>query len=142
MPDCKYCGTQHAFQKELCPVFGKICSSCGKGNNFSRVCRSSRRVHAPDITSNPESSDDEFFVGTIKIQQAATVNDLGADKWTTKLEINRQVIKAKLETGAKCNVILKAMFNLTRSNDKLQKSNTKIVSYGGHRVVYLVTQCC
>ena len=29
MPECKYCGTQHAFRKELFPGFGKICSSCG-----------------------------------------------------------------------------------------------------------------
>ena len=134
MPECKYCGTQHAFRKELCPAFGKICSSCGKGNHFSRVCQSSRRVHAANITSNPESSDDEFFVGTIKTQQTATVNDLGVDEWTTKLEINGQAIKVKLDTGAKCNVIPKSMFKQIRSNDKLQKSNTKIVSYGGHKM--------
>ena len=134
IPECKYCGTQHTFRKELCPAFGKMCSSCGRGNHFSRVCQSSRRVHAANITSNLESSDDEFFVGTIKTQQTATVNDLGIDEWTAELEINGQAIKVKLDSGAKCNVIPKSVLNQIRSNDKLQKSNTKIVSYGGHKM--------
>jgi hypothetical protein len=135
MPDCKYCGTQHAFRKEVCPAYGKICSSCGKGNHFARVCQSSRRVHAANIASNPDSSDDDFFIGTIKTQQqTAIVHAVGVDEWISELEINGQAVKVKLDTGAKCNVIPKSIFNQIRSNDTLQKSNTKIISYGGHKM--------
>jgi hypothetical protein len=140
MPDCKNCGTQHACRKEVCPAYGKICSSCGKGNHFARVCQSSRRVHTANIASNPDSSDDEFFIGTIKMQQqTAAVHAVGIDEWISELEINGQAVKVKLDTGAKCSVIPKSIFNQIRSNDTLRKSNTKIVSYGGHKM-YLVTQ--
>ena len=43
MPDCKYCGTQHALRKEICPAYRKICSSCGKSNHFARVCQSPKK---------------------------------------------------------------------------------------------------
>ena len=64
----------------------KICSSCGKGNHFSRVCKSSRRVDAANIASS-DSSDEDFFVGTIKTQQAtAHVHAVDEDEWTSELE--------------------------------------------------------
>ena len=112
-------------KKYQCPAYGITCSSCGKGNHFSRVCQSSRRVHAASIASNPDSSDDEFFVGTIKAQQqTGTVNVVGVGEWISELKINDQAIKVKLHTGTKCNVIPKSMFDQIRSNDTLQKSNT------------------
>ena len=40
---CMYCGRCHAPQKELCPAFGKKCSSCMKMHHFARVCRSTRQ---------------------------------------------------------------------------------------------------
>ena len=89
MPDCKYCGTQHAFRKEICPAYPKICSSCGKNNHFARVCQSSKKIHAANIASNPDSSDDEFFVGTINTQQQKlTVNTVGVDEWISELKVN------------------------------------------------------
>ena len=82
-----------------------------------------------------QASDDDFFIRTIKTQQqAAIVHAVGVDKWISELEINGQAVKVKLDTGAKCNVIPKSIFNQIRSNDTLQKSNTKIVSYGGHKM--------
>ncbi|CAB4033558.1 Hypothetical predicted protein [Paramuricea clavata] len=76
-----------------------------------------------------------FFIGTIKMQQqTAIVHAVGVDEWISELEINGQAVKVKLDTGAKCNVIPKSIFNQIRSNDTLQKSNTKIVSYGGHKM--------
>ena len=127
MPDCKYCGTQHAFRKEICPTYRKICSSCGKSNHFARVCQSSKRIHAANIASNPDSSNDEFFVGTINTQQQKlTVNTVGVDEWISELKVNGHAVKVKLDTGA--------MFDQIKANNTLQKSKTKIVSYGGHKM--------
>ena len=36
---CKLCGTEHVWNKELCPAFNKTCSNCGKLNNFRKQCR-------------------------------------------------------------------------------------------------------
>ena len=92
---CRYCRAKHAFRKEACPAYGKICSSCGKGINFQEQ-KSSRRVDAANIASS-DSSDEDVFVGTIKTQQA-TAHAVDEDEWTSELEINWQAAKVKLDT--------------------------------------------
>src|SRR5690348_1311224 len=37
--NCKFCGKHHEFKKEKCPAYGKVCTTCGKKNHFSRCCR-------------------------------------------------------------------------------------------------------
>ena len=39
---CKFCGGQHTFQKEQCPVWGHRCHNCGGRNHFSKKCSKSR----------------------------------------------------------------------------------------------------
>ena len=39
--NCGYCGGKH--RKGACPAYGKECSTCGRKNHFSRVCRTSPR---------------------------------------------------------------------------------------------------
>ena len=134
-PDCKYCGTQHTFRKELCPAFGKICSSCGKGNHFARVCQSSRKVNVARVSANSDSSGEELFLGTIEAQEQQQELDVSAvNEWTSELKINGQSVNIKLDTGAKCNVMSKSLFNKIRVNDGLHKSSTRIISYGGHKI--------
>ena len=84
---------------------------------FARVCQSSKKIHAANIASNPDSSDDEFFVGTINTQQQKlTVNTVGVDEWISELKVNGHAVKVKLDTGAKCNVLPKSMFDQKSRN--------------------------
>ena len=41
--DCSYCGQRHAQKKELCPAYGKKCTTCGKNNHFANKCRTPSR---------------------------------------------------------------------------------------------------
>ena len=136
-PDCRYWGSQHVFRKELCPAFGKTCSACGKGNHFAKVCQSSRCVNFTNIRTISDSSDDELFIGTVTAQEENQQEREQVQKeseWTSKLKINGQTIHIKLDTGAKCNVMSKTLFNKIRANDVLQKSRTRIIAYGGHKI--------
>ena len=36
---CKFCGNDHLWKRELCPAFNKTCSNCGKLNHFRKQCR-------------------------------------------------------------------------------------------------------
>ena len=36
--ECRYCGTRHAPNKEMCPAYGKTCNNCGAKDNFERKC--------------------------------------------------------------------------------------------------------
>ena len=38
LQNCKYCGGNHPKTKAACPAFGKVCSTCGRGNRFAAVC--------------------------------------------------------------------------------------------------------
>ena len=38
LQNCKYCGGNHPKTKTACPAFGKVCSTCGRGNHFTAVC--------------------------------------------------------------------------------------------------------
>ena len=39
---CDYCGTAHQRGLRFCPAYGRECTSCGRKNHFSTVCKSSR----------------------------------------------------------------------------------------------------
>ena len=38
LQNCKYCGGNHPKTKTACPAFGKVCSTCGRGNHFAAEC--------------------------------------------------------------------------------------------------------
>ena len=38
LQNCKYCGGNHPKTNTACPAFGKVCSTCGRGNHFPAVC--------------------------------------------------------------------------------------------------------
>ena len=53
-----------------------------------------------------------------------------------KLAINRHTLLFKIDTGAQCNVLSKALLNAV-SKAPLTKSNAKLFAFGGHRIVPL-----
>ena len=55
---CKFCGGKHRAAKKSCPVFGKMCSVCGRMNHFASQCLSKTRVNV--VESESESEIDEY----------------------------------------------------------------------------------
>ena len=54
-------------------------------------------------------------------------------EWKTSLKINEKNIQFKIDTGAQCNVISTRVYDQI-SGKPLQKSQTRLVAFGGHRV--------
>ena len=48
---CKYCGTDHVFVKEKCPV----CATCSKRNHFAKVCQQSKSQDLRSTNSRTKS---------------------------------------------------------------------------------------
>ena len=59
--ECKYCGKIHIMKKELCPAWGKTCTSCKRDNHFAVKCTEKRlrKVHLVDEVK--EGSDEEWI---------------------------------------------------------------------------------
>ena len=126
----RWCGEDH--RQGQCPAFGKYCDKCGKRNHFARVCKSTLQKKArPKIQAiqNDSNDDDDFIVDAIH-------RDKSKQDWHVKLAINRHTLLFKIDTGAQCNVLSKAMFNAV-SKAPLTKSNAKLVVLRGHRIVPL-----
>ena len=58
---CKYCGRQHAKQRQQCPAFGQSCRQCGKLNHFAKQCRNKKSAGAfvRNIGQTDENSDSD-----------------------------------------------------------------------------------
>ena len=68
----------------------------------------------------------EMFIGTIETNETAR-------EWHADLRINETRATFKLDTGAQCNVMPLSLYQQI-TQEKLQKSNTKLMSYSGHRM--------
>ncbi|XP_046858591.1 uncharacterized protein K02A2.6-like [Xenia sp. Carnegie-2017] len=142
--NCRNCGGKHLPKQ--CPAFGKICHKCHKKNHFARVCltstqKSQRTVH--------EVSDEELFIGAvnaIKPTQQRTSSKVdnrmnieavekSNDEWYSELKFGRHLVNVKVDTGAKCNVLSKKLFDKVKeAEQQVTKTNTKLMSYSGDSV--------
>ena len=123
---CERCGTGHDKQ-QLCPAIGAICRKCGRKNHFAKMCRTKTRPLYGIQTDDDGHVSTEMFIGTIQKSQ-------NPREWQITLPMNNHRITFKIDTGAQCNVITKQKY-LQASKTPLQKSTTKLVAFGGHRLV-------
>ena len=70
-----------------------------------------------------DSDTDEFFIGVLGAKPGSQKS------WMQNVVINSLQVTMKLDTGAQCNSLY---CKLTR--EKLRKSNTRLVSYTGHKI--------
>ena len=121
---CKFCRFKHVQDKNECPAYGKTCNECGKRNHFSKMCASkSKSIHAAENC--------DLFVGTVIDMHGIMASD---DEWQTTLKIEEKDVKLKLDTGAKCNVLPKSVYDSLQINKKLIQTNTKLIAYCGDTI--------
>ena len=69
--NCKFCGGSH--KRGECPAFGQKCRSCRSMNHFAKCCPKAKKVQQIECESSTESfvsSDDDFYIGLITVNQA------------------------------------------------------------------------
>ena len=72
-----------------------------------------------------DSSDAEYFVGTINQKDISAVNT----GWYKTIEVEGVKVNFQLDTGAKCNIISHRVFKtLSRVSDKKMKSRARLTS--------------
>ena len=102
------------------------------------MCRTKKKVtsrsHKQRVNTvdDSDSSDTEYFVGTINQKDISAVNT----GWYKTIEGEGVKVNFQLDTGAKCNIISHRVFNtLSRVSDKkMTKSRARLTSYSGHHI--------
>ena len=139
---CMYCGRCHAPQKELCPAFGKRCSSCMKMHHFTRACRSTQQRCVNRNVSIVDHDEADM------LQEDADIHVITQTKIQNEIHctarVNTHEIRLKIDTGAKCNVLPLDLFKKVQKRETVNKAKAvNLVAYGGERFSTLgtVDQC-
>ncbi|GBM11903.1 Transposon Tf2-6 polyprotein [Araneus ventricosus] len=132
-----YCGSHHVPGR--CPAYGKRYRSCGKRNNFARVCKSksdnrvyqNNAVEFTNFANSCKYPPEQFFVGTV-----------GADSMSSSskaiLLINDRPVNFKIDTGAQANIISKKLLNdIYGSRVNVRKTSVKLSTYTGQTIELL-----
>ena len=95
--------------------------------NWQAVCRNrtQTKVHTVSQVEGEEFEEEEIAVHAFSFSN-------NNDKWKEKLKVNNHNLQFRIDTGAKCNIILKEDFQMINNPGKLCKSNTILRSYPSH----------
>ncbi|KAK9679093.1 hypothetical protein QE152_g40302 [Popillia japonica] len=129
--NCSKCGKkEHDINK--CPAFGKICHYCKIQNHFATVCFKKKKATTSEknkkitevkeavVDNNTDSFYSFLYVGSVTDKNVISNND----QWWTHLEINNQIVRLKIDTGAMVNILpIKTFKSLGLSENVLCKSN-------------------
>ncbi|KAJ8026783.1 hypothetical protein HOLleu_31719 [Holothuria leucospilota] len=110
------CGRDHFVGK--CPAYGQTCKKCGLKNHFAKYCgtKPDKKVNTtsgntPEIHSAAAAAsyneDGDFYIDALE-DDADPIDpqpDKSSTEWKTELEVNRQKVTLKLDTGAEVNVL-------------------------------------
>ena len=69
------------------------------------------------------------YIRTVK-QEDWTINH----KWTVKLNIGNKDVPFRIDTGAKCNILTKAVLESLEIKSKLSPSKKLLKSYTNHKI--------
>ena len=98
--ECRFCGEFHEFMKELCPVYGKRCSKCGRENHYAKMCH--KKVSSQKNVNTVDQSCEE----DVYILREAPLKQCAPDRFVTlKLQESGNFMKFQLDTGAECSVV-------------------------------------
>ena len=100
---------------------GKVCRKCNAKNHFEKMSRTKKKVtnrsHKQRVNTvdDSDSSDTEYFVGTINQKDISAVNT----GWYKTMEVEGVKVNFQLDITAKCNNISRKVFKtLSQVSDK------------------------
>ena len=137
---CKFCNG--SYPRGKCPAYEKSCLNYNRKNHFKVCCPWNRKkVHEiGQIESDcEESSDLEFFVETISIQDPLNINEIKNDSsvWSITLTSNGLPISYKIDTGAQCKVVPLNIYQKLNPQPDLHPVNLKLSAYNNSEILVI-----
>ena len=128
-----------------CPAYGKSCLNCNQKNHFKVCCPQNRKkVHKVKQieTDCNESSDLEFFVETIIIQDPLNINEIKNESsvWSITLTSNGLPILYKIDTGTQCNLVPPKIYQKCNPQPDLHPVSLKLSAYNNSKI-YVIGKC-
>lgn len=136
--DCKRCGSTHG--PKSCPAFKEKCNNCDREGHLTKMCRSGTKTKKSKKQKQPKkvnaieeasSDDDDFFISTISKERAETNRD-NDSHWLEQIQIRDVSVRVKLDSGAECNVISKAIAD--RIGGTKSTRTKRLISYTGDKI--------
>ena len=134
---CKFCNGSHPRGK--CPAYGKLGLNCNRKNHLKVCCHQNRKqVHEVEQieTDCKESSDLEFFVETIIIQDSLNINETKSVSSVCSIALtsNGLPISCKIDTGAQCNVVPIKIYQKLNPQPDLHPLNLKLSASNSSKI--------
>jgi hypothetical protein len=91
---CKFCGYDHAPERNKCPAWGKVCKRCKKKNHFVKRCKDKdAAVYAI------ESDEDQEEISVVKVQAMK-------DKAVfAEMLVQQKPVRFQVDCGASANIL-------------------------------------
>jgi hypothetical protein len=133
---CGRCGLNtHANNK--CPAIGSQCNYCKKPGHWRAACRKRLAKQVNTLQEENNYNSDECEDDVLRIYTNQDVNEPTSkeDKWQATLTLNGQSTTIRIDTGAKCNTLVKSQYiKLGLKPGALKKSGKILRSYTNHHI--------
>ena len=143
---CSRCGKEntHSMTNGKCPAIGAQCSFCNKRNHWHTVCKQRLAVEVHSLQSTDRagtsSETDEDCSSIDETELMLSINTVkphcttATDKWSVPLNVGGTSVTFCIDTGARCNVMVKDTYDKLPSKRSLEKSSKALYSYSNHRI--------
>ena len=143
---CKFCGTEHPYDRAKCPASGKTCHKCGKQGHFAVKCHVKRqssskpdnKVHQTSgahqrFTEHSDEADDSIFIlERVGLVSSNVTRSSFMVRFTFHIEYS-PTVKTQLDTGATCSTMsYEDLLNILQlGQDQLDPPAGRIRIYDG-----------
>ena len=142
---CHYCATNH--KPKNCPAWGKQCKYCGIMNHTAEACKKAEKDRlarrqttketanaispqraTPDTPENEERDHFAYCTGT-----TTQTSKTKAKVWNIILDIGGRGLKAKIDTGATCNILPFTAYRVLCASPPTP-TEVQLTAYGGTKL--------
>ncbi|KAK0150891.1 Gag-Pol polyprotein [Merluccius polli] len=130
---CYRCGKSPGHANAQCPAREVTCHACGKRGHYSKVCKSTKAVHAVETESCYCNQVQLHFAvaGWLNPSTLRCSVDAGLDPWYADLTIRDHKVRFKIDTGADVSVIpAQTYYAIAESNTQLTKPDRPLFGPG------------
>ena len=112
---CSRCLGEPHSQRQ-CSAQDAVCYNCNKKGHWSKACRNTRQVSEV----KEEYDSDPYFMGEVTLIDTV---ETGSRVWTASIQIAKEQIKFKLDSGADVTVSPESTYHKLQVKPELQSTN-------------------